>query len=306
MNTSKKYQIPNKVEFYITNVCNLSCSHCNRFNNYDFSGWQRWSDYEADYQKLSEHIEIKSIVLLGGEPLLNPTITDWVKGLNTVFKASTQILTNGTRLNKVPGLYNLLLDPIGKYRAQNHIGVSLHDNSHFDSLRKEIVSFLKPPVIEWGSAIATLPPSAYDNDNSFYSAKDLNNVRVDMFHYDKFIESSLYRTAAGFNLHNSNPLVAHESCGFVKYKSYHFIRGKMYKCGPVALMPEFDQQHTILLSNEDRQLLNSYKPLTADNIKEYGDEFFANLDSPIPQCKFCPENPAGSEVVVRLKGSKLI
>ena len=31
-------------EFYITNVCNLSCNGCNRFNNYKFRGFQRWED----------------------------------------------------------------------------------------------------------------------------------------------------------------------------------------------------------------------------------------------------------------------
>lgn len=306
MTKNKKYQLPGKVEFYITNVCNLSCSHCNRFNNYDFSGWQRWGDYETDYQKLSKYIEIQSIVLLGGEPLLNPTITDWVKGLNKIFGASTQLLTNGTRLNKVLGLYDLLLYPVGKTRARNHIGVSLHDNAHFELLRQEILSFLKPPIVEWGPLINTPVPLNYSTWNASYAALDVNNVLINMFRYDKFIESSLQHTPAGFMIHNSNPLVAHENCGFVKYKSYHFIRGEMYKCGPVALMPEFDQQHTILLTNEDRQLLNSYRPLTADNINEYGDEFFANLDNPIPQCKFCPECPSGREVVVELKGPKLI
>ena len=35
----------NYAEFYITNVCNLNCTECNRFNNYHFSGHQRWDDY---------------------------------------------------------------------------------------------------------------------------------------------------------------------------------------------------------------------------------------------------------------------
>lgn len=32
------------MEFYITNVCNLTCTGCNRFNNYKFKGFQRWTE----------------------------------------------------------------------------------------------------------------------------------------------------------------------------------------------------------------------------------------------------------------------
>ena len=47
-----------KVEFYITNVCNLNCDQCNRFNDYKFAGWQRWSDYEAIHQRWAELVDI--------------------------------------------------------------------------------------------------------------------------------------------------------------------------------------------------------------------------------------------------------
>ena len=36
--------IPN-IEFYITNVCNIACPQCNRFNNWNFKGHQIWKDY---------------------------------------------------------------------------------------------------------------------------------------------------------------------------------------------------------------------------------------------------------------------
>jgi hypothetical protein len=92
-----------------------------------------------------------------------------------------------------------------------------------------------------------------------------------------------------FMVHNSNPEIAHQNCGFVFYKSYHFIRAKLYKCGPVALMPEFDQQHKLYISDQDRILLNSYQPLGVNNFQSYHAEFFSQLDQPIAQCKFCPE-----------------
>ena len=105
-----KYTFENKVEFYITNVCNLTCENCNRFNNHKFTGWQRWSDYADTYRRWSEYIELKNIVILGGEPTLNPTLPEWVVGLNEIFNSGIQILSNGLQLKHNPSLYNALVN----------------------------------------------------------------------------------------------------------------------------------------------------------------------------------------------------
>ena len=73
-----------KVEFYITNVCNLTCDECNRFNNFSFKGWQRWQDYEAIYADWNSKLDIQQLVILGGEPLLNPSICEWITGINSL------------------------------------------------------------------------------------------------------------------------------------------------------------------------------------------------------------------------------
>ena len=103
------------IEFYITNVCNLNCVNCNRFNNHDFSGYQKWSDYKEIYAQWSKHIRLQRVTILGGEPLLNPTILDWIDGINQLWGKTVQVLTNVTRLNHVPNLYDRMIkfrDPI--------------------------------------------------------------------------------------------------------------------------------------------------------------------------------------------------
>ena len=68
------------------------------------------------------------------------------------------------------------------------------------------------------------------------------------------------------------------------------IKGKLYKCGPAALFPEFDQQHQFDISDSDREILNSYRPLAALEYTERGAEFLATIDDQLAMCKFCPEN----------------
>jgi hypothetical protein len=268
-----------KIEFYITNVCNLTCEGCNRFNNYSFAGWQRWSDYEADYEEWAKHVDIDRIVILGGEPLLNPDILDWVYGINRIFKRNVQILSNGTRLNKVKGLYEALQS------NGNWMGISWHNPNTINEFESEVHKFLRGNIVKLDQ---TDPRNEYGAQICWI---DENRVAIPLWIQYDFYDSAIRRDASGkFTLHDSRPEVAHNSCGFRIHKNYHFIKGKLYKCGPAALFPEFDQQYKFDLSDEDRKLLSSYRPLSPYEFEERGAEFLANIDNQIDQCKFCPES----------------
>ncbi len=267
-----------KIEFYITNVCNLNCENCNRFNNYSFSGWQRWSDYENIYRRWSDHIDIKHIVILGGEPLLNPDIVEWAQGLKTFFKSTIQILSNGTQLNKVKGLYDVL-------RTHAWLGISWHNPNTLDDFEQELKQFLKGDIVKLAKSD---PRNKFPNAHAVW--RDSNGVTIPLWIQYDFYDSAVKKTYRGaLTLHDSDPQKAHDVCGFVKAKNYHFIKGKLYKCGPVALFPEFDQQHNLEISNEDRDLINSYQPLTLEGYISNGSSYFGQLDKTLPQCKFCPE-----------------
>ena len=300
-----KYTFENKVEFYITNVCNLTCNNCNRFNNHNFRGWQSWSEYADIYQQWSEHVVLKNIVLIGGEPLLNPTLTEWVTGLTKTFKAGIQILSNGLQLKPNAKLYDALAqtrDHGGP--VTGHIQISLHNTEHFEQIKQNIKNFLGTPQVEYGTAIG-VAANNIPGGEMYYSLRDINNVLVNVHLANEFHTASIQPTSDGrFTLYNSDPIVAHEKCGFARYKCYHFIRGKLYKCGPVALMPEFDEQFNLDISAEDRQLLHSYKPLEASHWPNLAAEWLAKLDDPIAQCKFCPQNFSCTTIWPTVKSSK--
>ena len=273
--------VPN-IEFYITNVCNIACPDCNRFNNHDFTGWQRWSDYEADYTAWADRIRLQRVTILGGEPLMNPDICKWIIGINQLWGKCVNVLTNGTRLNHTPGLY----DAIMNYRKNigNWIGVSVHNvgdlERHFEEARK----FLKGPLKFWTRK--EHPDRTWGAD---YAFEDANQVHVHYWIQDSFYPAAVQQTYNGkFTLHNSDPVLAHDSCGFAKFQCYHFIRAKLYKCGPVALFPEFDQQHHFDISDQDRDLVNNYPALGVDEFDSRGQQFINDIDDVIPQCKFCP------------------
>lgn len=280
MYSNEKIKIP-KVEFYITNVCNLNCSRCNRFNDHAFKGWQKWSEYEQSYKGWSEKIQIGQIVILGGEPLLNPSICEWISGINSVFQKGVQVLTNGTRLNKTPGFYEAIQNWPAPGET-NWVGISVHNSNDIEWYLNEVKTFLKGELT-WQDKNN---PAGAD-----YFVRDQNGVGVGIWLQEHFTNAAVHRLSNGqLGLYNNDPVEAHKVCSFAQFKCYHFIRGKLYKCGPAALFPEFDQQFALDLSDSDRELINSYHPLSIDEFDDRGVKFLADIDNPIPQCKFCPRD----------------
>jgi hypothetical protein len=286
----------NKIEVYITNVCNLTCDQCNRFNNFDFKGWQKWSDHAEQYRRWAELINLKAITIMGGEPLLNPTIVEWIHGLNDAFGIEVQILTNGTRLTQVKGLYDAMAHARPRNGGINSIAVSLHNLADLEQLQADIHTFLRGPVQQ-----NTHRPDLWGGD---YQYSDHNGVFINVYIQNNFNTSTVQVNPNGrYVLFNNEPALAYNDCTYARFKSYHFIRGKLYKCGPAALLPEFDDQHRFDVTDSDRELLHSYKPLTVDNFAEYQAEFLESLNKPIAQCKFCPINKKNIVIAPVRKGS---
>lgn len=302
------HEFPNKVDFYITNVCNFTCEHCNRFNNHHFTGWQRWSDYADIYAEWAKRVKLKAAVIMGGEPTLNPSLPDWIRGLATTFNVDVQTLTNGTRLLEARGLYDALALKNPSTGMPSHVGISIHNLEDFEEIRYNVTNFLKGPVREWGPILnKAMPENTWAPDyKADYSAYDSNGVLINAWISNAFTESAIIPQPDGtFRLHNNNEMEtaqAFSSCAFAKFKSYHFIRGKLYRCAPAALMPEFDQQYPFELSPEDREILYSYQPLSIENYDARAQQFFATIDDPIPQCKFCSPNPQPSKIFPIRKG----
>jgi len=268
-----------KLEFYITNVCNLTCSDCNRYNNFHFRGWAAWDDYADNLREWSRHVHVQKPVILGGEPLLNPDIVKWINGLQSIWPNSyaPQIQSNGTRIDRVPGLYDAIRSINGSW-----IGVSIHRPEDREELFARIRNFLQGDT--------TMTQDTNNSMGSVYQFKDSNGVEVHVWNNDHFGTSNIIKTADGrYTVPRSDPTKAHNNCSFRMWKNYHWIRGRIYKCGPAALMPEFDDQFGLDISEEEREVLHGYHGLGVEEWAERGPEFLATIDNEIPQCKFCPE-----------------
>jgi len=316
-----KIQI-NYAEFYITNVCNYNCTACNRLNNYQFSGHQYWSDYEFEYTEWSKRLHLKEINILGGEPTLNRTLNDWLYGINKLWPdtKTKSLSTNGTRLSYWKQIYKTLVDTKFTVKVNTHGRIKYKDT--VDTIRDILVSPItetyKCDYTKWVDAynqvkdiswpdcstiddydklpedikneckdIHKIDPENFKKITGDLILEDTNGVKFIVTYYEMFVTAPLkYNHDHTFSVYKSDPNKAHDVC-ISKY-CHHFVKGKLYKCHHVVLLPEFDEQYNVIMTDKQRELLHSYKPATINDSENELQNFVNNIRNVIPQCSLCP------------------
>ena len=278
------------VEFYMINVCNLACPGCNRFNNYQFNGYQRWSDYAEVYQQWAQQINIGSISIMGGEPMINPTFMEWVVGINQLWPRQTlRIISNGFRLDRQTELYSVL-----QQHSNVQLWIGIHNKQHKREIIQKVKDFTQAPH-----------QVSFNSDKPYQQymiITDANGVKIRIEYNWWFHQGAIIKQESQLTLHDSNIEKAHEICHMKT--CHHFIRGELYKCGVVAVLPEFDQQNPLTLTKQHRELMHSYRPLKISDSIEFKQQFIDNLNKPIDQCRFCPEVYNGDQIWSQHKKDK--
>ncbi|MCL1988520.1 MAG: 4Fe-4S cluster-binding domain-containing protein [Firmicutes bacterium] len=94
------------LEYHVAEHCNLKCKGCFHFSNLvQTEQFPSLEKYRADLLRLSELFgNIRSIRLMGGEPLLNPQLPLFIQATKEIFPlANIFLLTNGLLYKKING-----------------------------------------------------------------------------------------------------------------------------------------------------------------------------------------------------------
>ena len=319
------------VEFYITNVCNLNCSRCNRFNNYAFAGHMDWQDHANDYSEWSKILDIDRIGILGGEPMLHPKFDQWLHDIAALWpRANIIIMSNGTQLDRWPELYNLL----SQYQGRVRLDISRH-NAEFKQETLEKIQSLYPSTytkfflnsyetyqstgshgyyVESGSQEQKpIDPSVIGPE--IWADKSYEVVYRDRYMIIRYTTADNFDTAV-VNLDNlnnklfldntlSDPNKAVNICS-CKH-SHHFLHGKLYKCGITAVLPELFKQFDVVATEEKKSLLSSYQPAEWSWDRRALEQFIENLTNgaAIPQCALCAEHYTSEQFKAGTKKIKI-
>jgi len=265
-------------QFYITNVCNLTCDDCISFNNFKFRGHMTWESARQRVEQWAKLIDIDYLCIIGGEPMANPELDTWVRELRRLWpvtRTEFSIVTNGTYLQSWDQ------DQIRDWMELGvTIEISCHDPEQW------------PDLVAWASRIlgdlydpAQLQVDYKDGVLTHNYCLEDGSRLIALGQHWLFGPSAVRQiTPDGLEFHNSDPATAHKHCQ--TKLCHYFVNGVMYKCPVTATAAMLTEQFAV--PEDQRQLLNASRgldPLESKNLSTW----FARLDQPIAQCRLCPE-----------------
>ena len=280
-------------EFYITNVCDLACENCNRFNNFQRKGRVDWD--ESQYVEFAKHFDIERISIIGGEPLNHPGINDYIKGIRKLWPNSEMVITsNGLAINKRKHLYEYCIT------HNVMLEISFHDAEYVDKIiMQELDTFVKNNGSGWNGPITeTLHHIDRDGVPFTSEAQYMNDERgfkIDFTPADVFGTCAVEKFENDIPMpHNSNPSQAYHQCGLRNSPTFH--DGKFYKCGMIAAGKEFVTEYN---AQEHWKELFEYSPVTIQDLSN--DKWKENFWKAESVCRLCPQNIKYSKVRTNLK-----
>ena len=262
------------LEILIIRTCNLSCQGCTTFSDLKYSGYTTWDQGKNWLEPWTKRLEIQAIGVMGGEPLINPQITDWLIGMRQILpSAQIRFVTNGLLLERNWHIVELLQD-----LGNTVLKISQHvDDDRIDSVVEKIFSAWDwEPVEEFG-----IKRWGRKHNLRFQIAKPTQFLKTFRGEYHNM------------QPHNNNPAEAFDFC--VQQRCPLLYNGRIYKCGTVGLTPELLQRYDY--PNYD--LWNPYIDAGLDNNCSEQDlnKFINNFGKPHQLCRQCPTNQDHSSIV---------
>lgn len=239
-----------KLEIHAAHACNFTCESCSHFSNNAHKGIITPED--ADYQMSlwSHRLNPTIFAVLGGEPLLNPQIEDFLRITRKHWKNCIELVTNGFLIPKFPNIGKLL----------NDLGINMiitrHSNSEeYTSKLNEVFEFINKHNIRF---------TMRDNTPQRWTRR-YKGFGPEVMPYE-----------------DNNPRASWEICP-CKYCP-QLLDGKIYKCPLIAYLNIQKTRWPEISDKWDKYL--EYKPLEHTATDEEIVEFLNKEEETI--CSMCP------------------
>jgi hypothetical protein len=263
-------------------ACNLSCVGCTNYADYNYTGHPEWLSVEQSLSPWLGIVEFESFGVIGGEPLLNPELPRWLRGLRALMpRTKLYLSTNGTRLKHFPGLIELLVDCApSKMTVAAHLG--------YEKTHRELME-----CIAASQRTFQLREHTY-TERDGTQAPQLNlllegaDLTIELYQPRTFVKSF-----QGFGTEmrpwdHNDPLGAIAICP-CRYCPILY-EGRFYKCSQIALLKEH-LTRLGLIEEKAWQPYLSYKGIAPTDDPRDIERFVRLLGAPESICKMCPSKP---------------
>jgi hypothetical protein len=238
-----------KLEIHASHACNFTCESCSHFSNNGHKGFLTPED--ADYQMglWSNRLNPQRFCVLGGEPLLNPRIEEFLRIARKHWKGAVELITNGFLLPHFSNLGSLLRE------LDINLVISKHGNS--------------PKFDEQWDVVMTC----------------LNSMNIPYYVRDSISNWTRRYKGYGPNVlpyEDNRPEDSWNICP-CKY-CLQILDGKLYKCSVITYLQLQKRRWPDISPKWDRYL--AYKPLEHTATDQELDEFISRKHESI--CEMCP------------------
>ena len=265
------------VEIMITQACNLSCNGCTNYSDLVHNGYLTWEEGRAQLEPWLERVDIPDFGILGGEPLMNPRVRDWIRGLRELMPTSQiRFTTNGLLLEKNFDIVDLLAE-VGNCVFK--IAIHERNNELEQVIQRVFDRFEWEPVVEYGV-------DRY---------KTGNNMRFHVRRPDYF-HKTFIGPYTDMRPHSNDPAEAFDICCQKTCPLIH--EGKIYKCSSNGLLT--DTLTKFKYPNRELWEPYLYEGLSADCTAAELQEFLDNFGKPHQMCGMCPTKADASSVLFHL------
>jgi len=250
----------------ITYACNLSCSGCTNYSDYNMKGSVKWSQGRQWVARWLERLHIPDFGIMGGEPTLNPECEQWIYGIRSLMPNSQiRFTTNAVNFLDRTEVLDWCVDV-----GNTVFKFTLHQDLDY---AKESVEYVFgqhdwKPITEHGINRWIGP----------------NGTRFQINAPDKFIKTYQGKYGA-IHPHNNNPSDAFDIC--IQQQCPLLYEGGIYKCSSIALLnrvlSDWNQPAT-----EEWSPYTEYKGITPESSDDEIGSFISNFGKPHSICRMCP------------------
>jgi organic radical activating enzyme len=254
------------VETMVTYACNLSCEGCTNYSDYNVTGSVPWHTAKGWISTWLQRIDIPDFGLIGGEPMLNKEVSEWLIGCRELMPNSQlRFTTNGSLLVKKSNILDTIFD-VGNCVFK----ITVHQPNEFyvqEALNKVFSYTDWEPVTEFGI--------------QRWRAK--NNVRFQI-NFPKTFYKTFKGEYSNMLPHDNEPADAFSVC--CQQTCPLLYNGRIYKCSSIALLAktltDWSQEQDVWKSYLD------YKGIGIDSTDAELSAFIDGFGRPENICRMCP------------------
>ena len=263
------------VETMITQVCNLACAGCTNYSDLSHKGYVTWKDGKEQLEKWLEIVDIPDFGIMGGEPLINPQVDEWLIGVRDLMpNAQIRFTTNGLLMHKHTDIIKLMHE-LGNVVFK--ITVHTPDDEILKSTIDDIFNnFQWTEVTEYG----------------IKRWKTSNNLRLQINYPTQFLKTfkGNYNNMLPFD---SIPSESFNDC--IQQTCPLLYNGKIYKCSTAGLLKDTLDFNNIKNELWIKHIDNGIS--TTDDINHIK-RFVENFGKPNALCRQCPTKKDTSAILL--------